>query len=178
MTPKLFFVFDVESIGLFGEAYAVGYSVVERSGIERAASCYYVDPLDCSGDADGHAWVKKNAPSLGGNRDAELLASAAELREVFVGQLQQWQARDAVVAADCPFPVEAKFLLDCRRQLGHGFRSPYPLIDVASVVMAAGMDPTATFPRMDRELPIHDPLADARQSARILINCLNTLEEV
>jgi hypothetical protein len=39
--------------------------------------------------------------------------------------------------------------------------------------MAVGMDPLGTNERLPNELPIHDPLADACQSARLLIQALN-----
>ena len=74
------------------------------------------------------------------------------------------------MVADCPWPVEAKFLNACVRE--YGMAGPYPLIDVGSVVLARGGDPTGPFDRLPNELPKHDPLADARQSARVFIEHL------
>ncbi len=42
------------------------------------------------------------------------------------------------------------------------------VIDLASLLFAGGRNPTATLDRRETELPVHDPLADAKQSARIL----------
>ena len=39
-------------------------------------------------------------------------------------------------------------------------------------MLCAGMDPMATYDRLPAELPRHDPLADARQSARLLVEAL------
>lgn len=49
----------------------------------------------------------------------------------------------------------------------------FMVFDVASVRLAAGLDPLASAPRLDGELPAHDPLRDARQSARLLIEALD-----
>jgi hypothetical protein len=58
------------------------------------------------------------------------------------------------------------------RQLG-----PYPLHEIASFMTAAGMDPMATYARLPDELPKHHPLADARQSARLLWLAVSRIAE-
>ena len=52
---------------------------------------------------------------------------------------------------------------------------PHPLIDVASIMLLADVDPLARFARSESELE-HHPLGDARQSARLLVQCLDALE--
>ena len=81
---------------------------------------------------------------------------------------KRWK-KGAVLVADHPFPVETRFLDGLTR---HGVAMPYPLIDVASVRLAAGFDPIGTEPRLRNEEPAHNPLADARQSARLLLEAL------
>jgi hypothetical protein len=73
-----------------------------------------------------------------------------------------------------PWPVEAHFLSECvaDRPQEREWQGPYPLLDVASVRLAAGLDPLATVDRLPSELPAHDPLADSRQSARLLVEAL------
>jgi hypothetical protein len=39
-------------------------------------------------------------------------------------------------------------------------------------MLSAGMNPLATYDRTPSELPRHNPLADARQSARLLSEAL------
>ena len=77
------------------------------------------------------------------------------------------------MAADCCWPVEANFLAQCiadnKQRTGDG---PYPLLDVSSFLVATGSDPLKQYPRLPNELPAHNPLADARQSARLLRTCL------
>ena len=76
--------------------------------------------------------------------------------------------------ADCAWPVEANFLSACVK-LNHKEREwqgPYPLHDLASVLLALGADALAVTERLPDELPAHHPLMDARQSARQLVACL------
>jgi hypothetical protein len=79
-----------------------------------------------------------------------------QVREAF---WETWLAyKDRVLlAADVPWPVEGRFLNACidqnRRQ--RTWQGPFPLIE-----------------RLEDELPVHNPLADARQSLRILREAL------
>ena len=54
------------------------------------------------------------------------------------------------------------------------WQGPYPLHDLASVLLALGADALAVAERRPNELPAHHPLMDARQSARQLVECLKT----
>ena len=47
--------------------------------------------------------------------------------------------------------------------------------EIASFMQAADMDPMATYEREESEKPAHEPLADARQSARLLATALRSL---
>lgn len=164
MSEKLFFVFDVESVGLHGEGYAYGYVVVDRDGNEIACGESSCDPKFATGDEAGRKWIAENCPKL-----LSLESVPRDVQFRFLEDWHHWKAKGAVMVADCPWPVEARFLLDC---MWCSMDGPYPLIDVGSVVLAAGGDPVGTFDRKDNELPKHDPLCDARQSARILIQHL------
>lgn len=84
------------------------------------------------------------------------------------------------IAADVAYPVETNFM---RNAFQHGpqseelKRSPYPLLDVENFVMACGIDADKAIERVESELPVHNPLADARYSARKLRICLGILRE-
>lgn len=173
-----FFVFDVESVGLFGEGFAVGYVVMNDNGtfVEQGlASC----PMDnAMGRHEDRQWCVDHIPLLN-QRMAEInwvsFVKPREVRSWFWSMWQPWR-HTAYMAADCPWPVEMHFLASAIAD-AYAFRtdeSPYPLIDVASVVLAKGGNPTETFDRHSGELPIHNPLCDARQSARILNHWRNT----
>jgi hypothetical protein len=185
-TP-LYMVFDCESVGLHGETFAVGWVVVDGGGHEQASGWYSCPPDAAAGSAGGRAWVAANVPDLGATH-----ASPREVRHEFWGLWRQWAGRGAVLAADVPWPVEARFLAACVDDLRGPARAfagraadvppgprewegPYPLIDVASVRLAAGLDPLAEVDRRPDELPAHDPLCDARQSARLLVEALAVL---
>ena len=54
------------------------------------------------------------------------------------------------------------------------WQGPYPLHDLASVILALGGNALELTERLPDELPAHHPLMDARQSARQLVACLKT----
>lgn len=169
--PDLFMVFDVESIGLHGEGFAVGYVVVTRDGEIVGDRIFACSPDQAAGSAEGRAWVAENCPPLVWN-----CSSPREVRRFFWNGWLSWKDQGAVLVADCAWPVEARFLAACvdddaeHRQ----WQGPYPLHELASFMVAAGMDPMATYDRLPDE-PQHDPLGDARQSARLLMQSLTRL---
>jgi hypothetical protein len=172
--PDLWMVFDCESIGLHGETFAVGYVIIDSSGKELERTCWACYPDEAKGSEDGRRWVKENVPLLERNR-----THPKYVRGAFWGSWLIWKSRGAVLCADCAWPVEARFLAACvddnptTRQLA----GPYPLHDLASLRLAAGFDSMATEDRLPHELPVHNPLADALQSARLLIETLSVLRE-
>jgi hypothetical protein len=182
--PELFMIFDVESIGLHGEGFAVGYVVVDRTGREEDAGLFHCDPDHATGRPAGRAWVAANVPDLAGPRGRAIgnrpghRTAPRHVRDLFWAAWDGWKANGAALAADCPWPVEARFLIACIDDdpIAREWRGPYPLIDVASVRLAAGLDPLGTADRLPDELPAHDPLRDARQSARLLIEALGIPE--
>jgi len=159
------FVFDVESIGLHGEAYAVGGGVYKMGdpSFEFTFSC---SPDAAAGEDSDRKWVAENCPPI-----AETCNTPAEVAERF---WMHWQAARVahptmLTMAECLWPVESNFLTSCIKAdvQGRGFNGPYPFHDVTTLILAASLDPMATYPRHDTELPNHHPLADARLSARL-----------
>lgn len=167
--PNLFFVFDVESIGLHGEGFAVGFVVVDLEGNCRESGRYACNPNAARGNPGGFKWVAENITALPETHPSPWLVRAA-----FWRRWQAWKVEGALLVADCCWPVEARFLADCvdDNPMQHEWHGPYPLYDLASVMLACGEDPLATRDRLPDELPTHDPLADAKQSARLLIAAL------
>lgn len=169
MKYSSFMCFDVESIGLHGEGYAVGFVVVDMDGNELESGLYAVDPESTHGTSKNRQWVRDNIPEIPITHD-----SKQEMRDAFWQTWRKWADKGAALVADCAWPVEARFLCACvdddpeaREWLG-----PYPLLDFGSVALALGADPTAAYLRKENEFPVHHPLADARQSARLLIEAL------
>lgn len=172
-TESLFFVFDVESIGLHGEGFAVGYVVVNGYGNAIQQMVIACHPRDAKGDNEGREWVDKNIPAFK-EGSIILCLDPKEVRDLFWGQLQIWKAKGAIIAVDCGWPVEARFLAQCVDDAPRvrQWAGPYPLHDIGSIILKAGGDPLKKHTRKENELPEHDPLNDARQSARLLIKAL------
>lgn len=169
MTKRM--VMDVESVGLHGEAFAVGYVVIDEMGEEVGGALYACSPAAARGTVVSHTWVAENIPHLG-----DECSSPAEVRAKFWEDFKFWnEDNDLEVWADCGWPVEARFLIACIED-DHRWREwsgPYLLHEIASVMLAAKKDPLGTYERMVDETPAHDPLKDARQSARLLYEALN-----
>lgn len=174
-----YFVFDVESIGLHGEAFAVGWVVVDGDGKESSSGLIHCPSGAASGTENVREWVNKNCPPISMS-EGKYVLSPMRVREEFWPVLQDFKSNGGCVVADCAWPVEAGFLIKCIADdsFVRDFMGPYPLHDLASVILACGGNPSQTFGRLPSELPQHNPLADARQSARILIEHLTLAKKL
>lgn len=175
MSEKLYMVFDVESIGLHGEGFAVGYTVIDAVGNTAGPDGRYACPPSAAmGGDEGRAWVAENCPPIEANCE-----TPRAVRDCFWHDWMAWKEHHAELVADCAWPVEARFLAACvddePENEGKPWQGPYPLHELASFMVAAGMDPYATYARLPNE-PEHDPLGDARQSARLLIEALGRID--
>ena len=170
MGEKRYLVFDVETAGLRGRAFAVGYVVVDEGGGEVSAGWGTCGLRSVPCRPDDTAWIIDNIPTevvfprSGGN---EFLDRTAMI---------EWFCRvvadsKADLAADCGYPCEVSWLKEC------GIKA-YPLHEIATALLMARRDPVGTYDRLENELPKHHPLADARQSARILLECLRAVGAV
>lgn len=170
-----FFVFDVESIGLHGEGFAVGGGIyVSSTALKEFKFCCL--PEEAIGEQADLEWVMDNVPDM---QPTHIFAK--QVRDAFWMEWEWARKRwpDIRMAGECVWPVEAGFLSKCiqdeieiRKMDG-----PYPLLDISSIMYAAGMDPMATYDRLSDEVPAHDPLNDARQSARLLYMALSKLHD-
>ena len=171
---KLFFVFDVESIGLHGEGFAVGGGLYQSNSAALWEFRFACDPNECIGNEFDRDWVRRNVPILEVTHRGPIA-----LRTAFWAEWMKARRDLAVMVADCGWPVESRFLEWCisdnvEKRKGNG---PYPFHELASYLSAAGFDPLAKYDRHPSELPVHDPLADARQSARLLSMAIFKLTE-
>jgi hypothetical protein len=176
MPDRRFMVFDVESVGLHGEGFAVGYVVIDHTGNELDSGRFACPPDRASGSLKGREWVAVNVPALPVTH-----ATPSAVRSAFWHKWQEWQAKGAMLVADCAWPVETGFLSLCIKDVQpvvrgcplddgpRGWEGPYPLLDAASMFFLAGIDPLASHGRLENEIPEHDPLADARQTARLML---------
>lgn len=164
-----FFVFDVESIGLHGEGFAVAGGVYLSNGSTQWEFCFCCPPDMAEGLLADRDWVHQNVPAIK-ITDADTYS----LRLAFWNAWEKAKSEGAEMAAECLWPVESGFLSDCITDDAQRLKeAPYPIHEIASIMLAAGMDPMATYDRTYTELPKHNPLGDARQSARLLFQALS-----
>lgn len=164
---RAFFIFDVESIGLHGEGFAVAGGIYLENGAIQEEFCFACPQEECEGDSEGRQWVKENVPALDITHRTPRL-----VRDAFWNEwaLAKKKFPDITMAAECAWPVEARFLIACieDEKQERFWSGPYPLHDVATLLLAAGNDPMANYPREESAKPCHNPLADARHSANLL----------
>jgi len=163
------FVLDVESVGLWGPPFAVGWAILAGQDI---VACEYVwcDPRRAPGpwcqppDEDAWAWIEANVlPKLSIHRQM----SYSDMLACFSEEWAERKAEGFLLAADVPFPVETNFLVPALPE----HRRPYPLLDVASMVMAL----TGEWDENDQdEKNKHNPMHDAVYSAERLLRALKT----
>lgn len=144
-------VFDVESIGLHGEGFAVGYIVVHHGAV-LSEHLLCVHPDTAIGQPQSRQWVMENVwPQLLG---APLMPAMTALREAFWAAWDAHRLRGGQLMADCPWPVEANFLGACIAQDpgDRYWKGPYPLLDAQSL---------RTYGRARPTEDVHHPLRDA-----------------
>jgi len=166
-----FFVFDVESVGLHGEAFAVAGGIYINA-VAQSEFRFCCPSDEAKGDDDDRDWIKANVPVMKITHH-----NPAAVREAFWLEWDKAKARypGITMAGECIWPVEARFVSACIRQeiADRKWSGPYPFHEIASAMLVAGMDPMATYERLPNELPAHEPQADARQSARLLAQALH-----
>ena len=162
-----YFSLDAETDGLYGQAFAVGAAVLDERGNVLDSFCE-----KCVAPGITDAWTQENClPYLSDVPDCE---SRDALRQHFWAFYTKYR-KECVIVADVPCPVEAGLLRACviDDEEERRFQGPYPLIDVASVLFARGVDPD-----VDRiaysgwKGKRHHPLDDAVASALCLIRAL------
>jgi len=169
MSIAAVFSVDAESLGLYGDIFAVGVSVRECDTNKEIDSLYVGCPL---ATVDGY---RPDHPSIKWLEEHVLCVlppptctTAREMRDQFWAFYEKWKAAGATFVADCGVPVEANLFRRCvlDDEKTRCFQAPYPLHELGTLLLAHGKDPIGTYPRKPDELPAHHPLNDARQSGR------------
>lgn len=168
--PGLLFVFDVESIGVHGEGFAVAGGLYTAENEALHEFCFACPQIAAQGFADDRKWVAENIPAMPITHE-----DCVELRNAFWAEWLKAKDR-ALMFAECGWPVEARFLRDCVYDEPERWKTgPYPFHEISTVMLLAGMNPKQVYPRLENEQPAHHPLNDARQSARLLCESLRKL---
>ena len=168
----LYLSFDAESDGLYGPVFAIGAVVMDDAG-EIRDEFSGIAAVESVGDS----WVQENClPFL---RDLPVYTTREALYEAFWGFCMKYR-ETAVFVSDVPVPVEAGLLRACvERELPQrNFLAPFPLIDVASVLFAAGIDPHADRQQLaGMDGRRHHPLDDAICSLKAMLAVLHETQE-
>ncbi len=169
---RIVFSIDAESLGLYGVSFAVGVSVRDLVHNVEIGTFYANCGLE-NADPDvknhpSYEWLMANVvPHLRGQTHK----TPREVHEAFWAYYRSWAERDDVdlqIVSDCGAPVEAGLFRSCvlNDVADRAFKAPYPLHELATLLLACGEDPIGNGVRKPDELPAHDPLCDARQSGR------------
>lgn len=170
--PKGFMVFDVESIGLHGDAFAVAWVMATADGTVIGEGAAHVPAGSVDGPEGSRKWVEDNVtlPSISLSCD-----TPRQMRDAFWDDWCRAKRLGFVLCAECCWPVETNFLSRCiADDMAREWHGPYPMYDIAMIRFAAGFDPLATEDRLPAELPCHQPLADSRQSLRLMLEAMQT----
>lgn len=155
------FVFDCETDGLYGPAFAFGAAYWDGFKWQTFSG------MDTSHEVTD-SWVKDNVlPHLDG---LDAYASGKEMRTAFWGFLQAAKKAGASIWVDIGCPVEAGFIRQCvADDASRQWEGPYPLHEIATLLLASGVNPDAKRTdlllqagyRGDDPLTQHNPVHDA-----------------
>lgn len=167
---------DAETNGLAGRAFAVALTLSDHSGEidSRVLRCQI-------GEAVVDDWVAKHVmPAITDIPDNCPGGYPQMLAEIGLA-VDAWGGRDTAMIAHVAWPVEARLLLDVYSG-ENVWNGPYPLIDVASVLLAHGHNPLSVDDYLAEhgiaapEGSPHHPLYDARAAERCMRHLLREIE--
>ena len=170
--------FDVESNGLHGAAFSVAGLLMnsDRKTLSQfVARCPIVGPVD--------AWVSENV--LGPMESIKDTApNAHTMRTAFWDWYLEVKARTDIIVAANPYPVEARFLIDCQNDdmLARGFDHPFPYLDLSSMLYTLGyktaVERRAFVKKAVRDFTgdSHNPLWDAKATGLAALEAVKVSE--
>lgn len=157
---------DAECNGLGGRAFAVGMTL-SLPGVEQDSAVFRCD----IGDVHVDPWVAENVWPAIADIPINCAGGYPQLLAEVGLTYAHWGGRQVPTIAHVAWPAEARLLLDVFSG-NRVWDGPYPLIDVASVLLAKGHDPLTVDGYLAAhgvEAPSgspHHPLYDARAAER------------
>lgn len=158
-------VFDVESISLHGEGFAVGAVVANK---KTSVIIDRFELLSEEGEGKANDWVKENIiPHL---LSMNTCQTNLQLRDQFYAFYMKWKD-SCDIYSDVNFPVETNFLsaIVADNPQEREWNMPYPLLDVADIVDIS----IDRLQECGKNLIKHHPAHDAEASAICLLKRLN-----
>jgi hypothetical protein len=171
--------FDIESNGLHGDAFAVAGVLMDSNRqilSQFVARCPIIGPVD--------PWVSENVlPPMKDMPDTA--PDARTMRDTFwLWYIGVKADSDLIVAAN-PYPVEARFLIDCQNDdmPAREFDHPFPYYDISSMLHMLGY----TTPAKRRDFVAtavrgstgdsHNPLWDAKATAMAALKAVEQIQK-
>lgn len=172
--PNAFFVFDVESMGLFGQAFAVAGGVYNKERKRLHEFAFHINGWNdfeiIEGTKEDRKWVTENVTLPESSIGFDYFE---DFHQAFWDEwIKAKNEYGAEMAGECIFPVEVNFLNEVCSIHATMETSPYPVHEIASFMASSGLDYKTSQERLESELPAHNPLMDSRQSARLLFESL------
>jgi hypothetical protein len=174
ISTKVIFSFNAEAKGLYGESFAVGYTIENFDGKELEYGYFACPSENANGTDLSREWVQKNVvPTL-----KDLPITHHNPQEISEEIYKLWmrvkgQYNEVIAIADCGYPVETELLFKAFKvDPNRRYEGPYPLHEVATALLMAGIN-EKDYPRLQNELPEHNPVNYARYSARLFILAMN-----
>lgn len=173
---KKFLMFDVESLGLHGTAFAVGavvctekgeeiatFELLSQEGLKAAQKLAEVEQQQA--ETPYNRFFTNMLPKLS---DMPTCETNKELRKEFYHFMKEWIDEGAEIWSDCNFPVETNFLTSIVNDFSEEERNtymaitmPYPLYDLSNFM-------NVNISRTENGLPFpvraHNPLDDSKAS--------------
>lgn len=172
-TPKVVLSFDVETVGLYGEPFAIGATVMMQLKEDIVEIDHFYGQTELHSNSNSTEsdlqFVKESVfPVQYGDK----LSSVRELRDKF---WKFYETHSTVpIVVDCGTPVEAYFLRQCVLDdfEARKWKAPYPLHELGTLLLIRGKNPIGIYSRKENESLVHNPLHDARQTARLWLENL------
>lgn len=170
---RVIFLLDAETVGLYGDPFAISYAVYDFEGQELEAG-YLSCPFETAhGDKSDRDWVTKNViPYLSKETQYK---GPNELIDAFYLIWRKIKEKyvEVYAFADCQYPVESLLFIRAVKldESTRKFLGPYPLHEVSTALWIANID-RRQYPRLEAELPEHHPTKDVQYSARLLFMAL------
>ncbi|MFA5827198.1 MAG: hypothetical protein WC839_01725 [Candidatus Paceibacterota bacterium] len=170
---KKLFSFDAETNGLWGKAFAIGAIVYGKNGEELAR---FVGR--CPFEGKINEWVENNVlPQI-----SDIPVTSENYDEMLKKFAKFYLANknDADIIVHMGVPVESSLLKDMHTS-GHigDWDGPYPLIDLAGMLLQANEDPTSVdnyIKKYGLEIrdfgSTHNPLYDSEVAAKVYLHLL------
>lgn len=168
------FTFHCQSIGLYGDAFAVGWAIFNETKILESG--YLACPFaEADGPESDKVWIKERVlpilPStITAKNQKELIH---QFWKIWTRFTETFNKKECI--GYCAYPVDMNFFEKCVRQNveNNELKAPFPFYEVATGLLAIGEDPLAGYARSSGELPRYNPEKDALHYARMWVETCN-----